>query len=177
VRRGKRAGSKIKYSVDVLLRGLAENVMPGAIMRIYCANCSTEYDVPNAAFRGGARKLRCGRCRHEWFGSVPIAQRQAAALVSVAEVMPEAAAVDDEPPVGMWPVVRPAPAEPIQEPVVAARREAMLRPETTLPKQSRWPGLVLLFLVMAVLLVLTEHREVVRALPRTSGFFAGLGLN
>lgn len=35
-------------------------------MRLTCPNCSTEYDVPDAALGARRRKLRCGLCAHEW---------------------------------------------------------------------------------------------------------------
>jgi predicted Zn finger-like uncharacterized protein len=40
--------------------------MPMKAMRLTCPNCSTEYDVPDAALGARRRKLRCGLCAHEW---------------------------------------------------------------------------------------------------------------
>jgi len=35
-------------------------------MRISCPDCSTEFDVPDAALAGRSRKLRCDLCGHAW---------------------------------------------------------------------------------------------------------------
>jgi len=43
-------------------------------MRVSCPNCSTEYDVPDAALAGRSRKLRCERCGHAWRTGAPAAE-------------------------------------------------------------------------------------------------------
>jgi predicted Zn finger-like uncharacterized protein len=41
-------------------------------MLLSCPNCLTEYDVPDTALAGRARRLRCARCGHQWqAGSAP----------------------------------------------------------------------------------------------------------
>jgi predicted Zn finger-like uncharacterized protein len=35
-------------------------------MLLSCPNCLTEYDVPDTALAGRARRLRCARCGHQW---------------------------------------------------------------------------------------------------------------
>jgi predicted Zn finger-like uncharacterized protein len=35
-------------------------------MRLICPSCSAAYDVPDHRLGGGARRLRCTRCAHEW---------------------------------------------------------------------------------------------------------------
>lgn len=39
-------------------------------MIISCPRCQTRYDVPDASLADG-RTVRCSRCRHEWFATVP----------------------------------------------------------------------------------------------------------
>ncbi|MDE8348617.1 MAG: zinc-ribbon domain-containing protein [Acidocella sp.] len=41
-------------------------------MRISCPGCQTEYDVPDAAFAGRARTLRCQQCNHQWQAAPPV---------------------------------------------------------------------------------------------------------
>lgn len=53
-------------SDQTLLRGLLKNVIPIMNMRISCPNCSTEYEVPDAALAGRSRKVRCERCGSLW---------------------------------------------------------------------------------------------------------------
>ncbi|OYV40783.1 MAG: hypothetical protein B7Z80_03680 [Rhodospirillales bacterium 20-64-7] len=63
------AGNDIQIYFDAeftLLRGGAKNAMPGGAMRVTCPNCSTEYEVPDAALAGRNRKLLCERCGHRW---------------------------------------------------------------------------------------------------------------
>jgi predicted Zn finger-like uncharacterized protein len=48
------------------LRGVAKNAMPEQAMRVSCPNCSTEYEVPDAALSGRRRTLLCERCGHRW---------------------------------------------------------------------------------------------------------------
>lgn len=41
-------------------------------MQIVCPNCSTAYEIPDAAFGGRARKLRCENCGTQWRAGPPL---------------------------------------------------------------------------------------------------------
>jgi predicted Zn finger-like uncharacterized protein len=80
-------------------------------MRISCPNCSTEYEVPDAALAGRSRKLRCERCGTEWRTSVP-EQAAPAEEWPVTAAAPAAwppSAVPEEPEMPSW-EVPPAPS-------------------------------------------------------------------
>lgn len=64
-------------------------------MRVVCPSCNAAYDVPERLLGGGARRLHCNRCGHEWTldpmdASAAIAQSGARDLV-VATPPPPAA--------------------------------------------------------------------------------------
>jgi predicted Zn finger-like uncharacterized protein len=40
-------------------------------MRIVCPSCQATYEVPDAAFAGGPRAVRCARCNTEWVPEAP----------------------------------------------------------------------------------------------------------
>lgn len=40
-------------------------------MQIVCPNCATAYEIPDAAFGGRARKLRCESCGTQWRAGPP----------------------------------------------------------------------------------------------------------
>ena len=42
-------------------------------MRISCPGCQTEYDVPDVAFNGRPRTVRCQQCNHQWLAEPPVA--------------------------------------------------------------------------------------------------------
>lgn len=45
--------------------------MPCPAMQIVCPNCSTAYEIPDAAFGGRSRKLRCESCGTQWRAGPP----------------------------------------------------------------------------------------------------------
>ena len=61
-------------------------------MILSCPSCSTRFSVPDGAFAKGGRKLRCGKCKHDWFQEPPVEE---AAPVEPAE---EAAPVEEAAP-------------------------------------------------------------------------------
>ncbi|OYV50886.1 MAG: hypothetical protein B7Z77_04925 [Acidocella sp. 20-58-15] len=42
-------------------------------MRISCPGCQTEYDVPDVAFNGRPRTVRCQQCNHQWLAEPAVA--------------------------------------------------------------------------------------------------------
>jgi predicted Zn finger-like uncharacterized protein len=52
-------------------------------MLLSCPNCLTEYDVPDTALAGRARRLRCNRCGHQWQAA------SAVELVAAFDPLPE----------------------------------------------------------------------------------------
>ncbi|HEY9567958.1 MAG TPA: zinc-ribbon domain-containing protein, partial [Thalassobaculum sp.] len=36
-------------------------------MRVTCPECGSKFKVPDKALGSTGRKLRCGKCTHEWF--------------------------------------------------------------------------------------------------------------
>jgi predicted Zn finger-like uncharacterized protein len=110
-----------------------------ADMRLSCPNCLTEYEVPDAAIAGRARKLRCAHCGHQWMQGLNPAP-EAPAQPPGAAPIPEPAAEPEPKPVAA-PVLEPAaeilaepePApEPVAEPVAEQQTEPA-PPETVAP--------------------------------------------
>ncbi|MDP6953869.1 MAG: zinc-ribbon domain-containing protein [Alphaproteobacteria bacterium] len=69
-------------------------------MILSCPSCATRFTVPEGAFASGGRKLRCGKCKHDWFQEPPAAPEQASPVVTAASVEAvapsEAPAMDEE---------------------------------------------------------------------------------
>jgi predicted Zn finger-like uncharacterized protein len=84
-------------------------------MRVSCPNCSTEYDVPDAALAGRSRKLRCERCGHKWRTSAP-----AAPFAAAAPAWPVAPPATALPPVPEAPAFTPPPPPAYTPPPFAA---------------------------------------------------------
>lgn len=67
-------------------------------MILTCPSCSTRFSTPDGAFAKGGRKLRCGKCKHDWFQEPPV--EEAAPVVEAAPTAkaapPEAAAAGEE---------------------------------------------------------------------------------
>jgi predicted Zn finger-like uncharacterized protein len=63
-------------------------------MLLSCPNCLTEYDVPETALAGRARRLRCARCGHQW--QAASAPEPAAAYAPLPEQRSFGHPVDDD---------------------------------------------------------------------------------
>jgi predicted Zn finger-like uncharacterized protein len=142
-------------------------------MHIACPNCHATYDVPEAALRRGARKLRCARCRHEWVPDVVAEPEEPAVEIPS---LPELAGA--RMPERLEPEL-PEPALPDQarleiEPEWHRReREA---PDTGLEVTVALVISVMLLLGMAIA-TLVWRADVMRVLPSTQRLFALIGLH
>jgi len=47
-------------------------------MRVTCPKCDAKFKVPDKALGTSGRKLRCGKCSHQWFQAPPTAEEKAA---------------------------------------------------------------------------------------------------
>jgi len=198
-------------------------------MRLTCPNCSTEYDVPDAALGARRRKLRCGLCAHEWRFALS-AEENGVALApelpawpvdtrvpmdepawqktGISEVMAEEefipnrvvdpdgdAETDADDAHGLPafltegrsgdnalldPVVT-AETSRFAELIYAARKNAANHEAEALslgarPSRRNTALKVVLLLALIVVMVLLEHRLVVRFLPASAAVFKALGL-
>lgn len=60
-------------------------------MILSCPVCSTRFLIADALFGSAARKVRCGKCRHEWMAQPPVADTP---TVAATETAPTASADD-----------------------------------------------------------------------------------
>jgi predicted Zn finger-like uncharacterized protein len=51
-------------------------------MILGCPSCSTRFSVADEAFASGGRRLRCGKCKHNWFEEAPGAAEEVMAAAS-----------------------------------------------------------------------------------------------
>jgi predicted Zn finger-like uncharacterized protein len=179
--------------------------MPAGNMRLSCPNCATEYEVPEAAMAGRSRKLRCAHCGTEWRvpaaelpgADAPVAPRTFGHPVDETARTEILQAVDEE---KTHPAAEhglplflsqenghasAAGAEPVKrngfaDLVHAARnREIEYEPEARrVPAvaTSNGPLIVLLVGLLAIALVLLEHRWIIHAWPASARFFKALGV-
>lgn len=140
-------------------------------MIVNCPSCNTRFLVRMGLFAEGPRRVRCGRCRHEWRAEAP----------GSAEVL-----------AGMTSVATPIPTEERGEP---AQTEGSVFPDAVenLTNETAW-GLfleivgkvnkkalvsgVLVFLVFGFSLVsLIQWRSVIKKHPALAGYYEILGLS
>lgn len=72
-------------------------------MRVECPGCAALYEIPDHFLDGGARKLRCARCGHEWLPAG--APEPVAPVVVPAPALPAPAHADREERLAPPPVV------------------------------------------------------------------------
>ncbi len=98
-------------------------------MRLICPKCDTEYEVPDAAFAGRSRKVRCERCEHSWRAGGPDAP------VEPTSPLPQAAPAPVPPPAmppQPLPRVAEEPAGPIYSEEPLAWSEEAISSDRTL---------------------------------------------
>ena len=92
-------------------------------MILTCPACSTRFLVPDAAFAGRAsRRVRCGRCRHEWQAAAPAGQTGASRPADFASLITE-----PHQPQELAPAVPPQPIPPGSNLPVRIRRKWLSR--------------------------------------------------
>lgn len=165
-------------------------------MRLTCPQCHTEYEVPDAALIGRARTLRCGDCGTK-FTAPALPEAAIAAPEPPLEIpphediaQPEIAA---EPEVSFEPVdeaMEPAIAETAPETEIASEAVPSLTaaritpappkpaaPAPAAPKPNRALGVSILLVLLAIAIVLAEHRVIAHAWPPSLRLFNALGLH
>lgn len=174
-------------------------------MRVTCPNCSAAYEVPEAKI-GAGRKLRCARCRHDWWVDPPAAPAaeggfarsvaQATAGLGVAPSPGPAAAAEAPlppppaapPPPGPAPVPDEALGAPPVQPPAPPRPPRQPRPiEPALPRlgdappQGRTTLILawvasLLFMLGTLAALLLLRAELAEAWPPLERLYQALGL-
>lgn len=171
-------------------------------MRVTCPNCSAAYEVPEAKI-GAGRKLRCARCRHDWWVEPPAAPAAEGGFArSVAQATaglgappspgPAEAPLPPPPaPPSPDPAPRPAPAEapgapPVRPPPPRPPRQSQPI-EPPLPRLGDAPprgrmALILawaasiLFMLGFVAALLLFRAELAEAWPPLERLYQALGL-
>ena len=167
--------------MSVLLHAANKNVMPGAIMRISCPGCGTEYDVPEAALAKGSRVMRCVRCAHQWtYRATPAAET--AALQAAPAPLPRTyvgAAQQSQAAAEGAVAVRPAQVQPVPDMPTPPRPLARSLAHRGKPPVLATPGglSILLVVVVLVVAILAEHDALVRLYPNIRPLFTALGLS
>lgn len=134
-------------------------------MILSCPNCSARFLINAAALAPAGREVRCGRCKHQWFATLPEPEPME---------LEEAEAEPSTPPPLPPPFSEPAtPVEPrpiprgSNLPVVAKKRRASI---------GAVIGWVLLVLVVIALGVAIAERETVMArFPETKAIYGAVG--
>jgi predicted Zn finger-like uncharacterized protein len=174
--------------------------MRNTIMRVICQNCSTEYEVPDAALAGRSRNMLCQRCGHRWRSAAPASEVLVPLPVAEAPVnwspAPESSEVaaapedrlayDERPAVEVREFLTAGRVDPAM--FAPASHKARAVPVDTKAVVSDWVGpkpaapgskrrlAVILVVLVVIVAVLLAHRGVMLALPETAGFFRALGL-
>jgi len=160
-------------------------------MLLSCPNCQTEYDVPDAALTGRARKLRCANCMTTWTAPAlemyrepePAAPDLPEAVAETPETEPvlvedtgqTVVIAGDAAIAGIGEVVQePAPEPPERMRFSKPSRE----PPATLPAPSAKRGLgkSILIVVLVIVVVLLAHRLIGHIWPPSLRLFNALGL-
>ncbi len=174
-------------------------------MHLTCPQCHTEYEVPDAALIGRARTLRCGDCGTKFTAPalpVPAVAEPVAAPEPLPEIPPHGDIVQQEiaaePEASFEPAAEEiAPVIPATEPQavipdetpeetvapLSATRTIPAPPKFTVPsppaapKPNRGLGISILIVVLAIAIVLAEHRAIGHAWPPSLRLFNALGLH
>jgi predicted Zn finger-like uncharacterized protein len=172
-----------------LLRAAGNNVIASNIMRLSCPQCHTEYEVPDAALAGRARTLRCADCGTKF--KAPALPETPAEPVIETIPEPEIAA----PAEATEPVIADAPftEAPVEDPAEAIEAppapEVAVKPPTPAkpgmpkpaaaaqPRPNRGLGVSILIVLLAIAVILAEHRAIGHAWPPSLRLFNALGLH
>ena len=65
-------------------------------MILTCPACATRFLVPDAAFGAAPRRVRCGKCKHEWFAEPPAAAEAPSALDARAAATTDTVSTDEQ---------------------------------------------------------------------------------
>lgn len=150
-------------------------------MRISCPNCSTEYEVPDAALAGRSRKLRCGHCGTQWPAAAPALAFATAPTAGLPVPEPVAAQSPYDAPPAPSAGDGTAAANRFADLVHAARQKQIeLEPEDHRPRRpavasnKRFFALLILLLILS--LTLLGHQQITHLLPASARLFQALGL-
>ena len=119
-------------------------------MILQCSNCGSRFQVDTEAVGMTGRRVRCGRCRHEWW----------------ARAMPEPA---ERAGTGASP--------PDASASVPPERNAPKTRETPWRRRAHWFGWALFVLVVAGIVVAAVSRErIILSYPASRGIYAAFGV-
>ena len=148
-------------------------------MIVACPNCATRYEVPETAFRGAARRLRCRACMFEWWAVPDDAEAGEAAAGGGREPDPELARHLEDAARLERNLAAMAERPPVRDIETAARE-----PEAdAAPGRRSSPAAGLVALAATIALVIGggfEYRDhVVRIVPAAAALYelAGIAVN
>ena len=146
-------------------------------MRLVCPNCQSAYEIPDAVFGAGSRRLRCARCASEWVAEPPTADR----IATITEPVPGGAAAG---PVAAAPE-SPGPA-PVPDVRFATSADHTRRPGVSVRPPARRASPVLVVAAWVVSLAVLGagaaagyvwRADVMAAWPPSQRLYAALGIN
>ncbi|PHS29425.1 MAG: hypothetical protein COA85_00785 [Robiginitomaculum sp.] len=170
-------------------------------MIITCPDCSTHYSVTAKALGQSGREVRCASCGHKWFATPEEAQDDPAPSSSQSEEPSEAPAPEEPPetetvdgfdavtedePDSTRAAVEKAPEAEITIPeekeapapahkAYRSKLEAKAKRKRQLMILGAWGGVATSLILIGVLAIVFRD-SIVRAVPKTAGTFAAIGM-